>query len=262
MARSGSKSGGTRVESVTVRLRDMILGGQLSPGQRVTELDLASALGVSRTPVRLALGILESEGLLEGAANRGFTVRRFTAHDVLSAFDVRGALEGLACRVVAENGLTRSSRLELESCLEIGNGLIEAEEISDIDMRRWSKANEVFHRAIIDAAGLSALDAVYQQLSRLPLASPVAILFRGDRRARAAEIIHQSHDEHTHVFDALINGQSARAEALMKEHAYRSKKNIMIELQDQSEGAASGENSALPINWIRDSEDSVSMNIF
>lgn len=256
------KAGGTRVESVTVRLRDMILGGEIAPGERVTELDLASSLGVSRTPVRLALGILESEGLLEGAANRGFTVKRFTKHDVLSAFDVRGALEGLACRVVAENGLTRSTRLELEGCIEIGNSLIGTKEIGDVDMRRWSKANEMFHRTIIDAAGLSALDAVYQQLSKLPLASPVAILFRGDRRVRAAEIIHQSHDEHTHVFDALVNGEGARAEALMKEHAYRSKRNIMIELQDRSEDMSGSEASALPMNWIRDSKDSLPMNIF
>ena len=122
---TGKGNAGSRVESVTVRLRDMILQGQLLPGQRVPEVELASMLGVSRTPVRLALGILESEGLLDGAVNRGFRVRRFTAEDVLSSFDVKGVLEGLACRSLAERGLDDTEVQALEECLKIGASLSE-----------------------------------------------------------------------------------------------------------------------------------------
>ena len=181
----------TRLEEVTVKLRDMVLAGQLTPGQRVQEGEIAEAFQVSRTPVRVALGILKAEGLLEGQPNRGFMVRRFTQADVLSAFDVRGALEGLACRQVAEHGLSPKAAASLEQCLELGEGLQVLESIDDADMRRWAIANNTFHRTIIAAAHLPALDEVYNFLARMPLASPVAILFRGDRRERAVELIRQ-----------------------------------------------------------------------
>ena len=95
----------TRVEAVTVKLREMIVAQELPAGSRVPERDLAEALGVSRTPVRVALGILEAEGLVSGVPNRGFVVSDFSIDDVLSAFDVRGALEGLAARSAVERGI-------------------------------------------------------------------------------------------------------------------------------------------------------------
>ncbi|MEQ9199363.1 MAG: GntR family transcriptional regulator, partial [Rhodospirillales bacterium] len=67
--------GGTNLEFVTLKLRDMILSGAFQPGERIAEIPVSAQLGVSRTPVRLALNILEQEGLLTGASRRGFAVR-------------------------------------------------------------------------------------------------------------------------------------------------------------------------------------------
>lgn len=238
---------GTRVETVTVQLRDMILGGELKAGQRVPEVELASTLGVSRTPVRLALGILEGEGLLDGVANRGFRVRSFTPKDVLSSFDVRGVLEGLACRVLAERGLTAEEKERLEACLSVGADLVDGETITETEMKRWAAANDEFHRTLVDTSQMPALADVYRHLSRLPLSSPVAILFRGDSAERAANVIRQSHVEHRQIFDALVNRESARAEWLVKEHAHQSKQNVELEL-DQDRTASRDADDTLPLH--------------
>ena len=243
---SATNTSGTRVEAVTVQLRDMILCGKLRAGQRVPEVELASTLGVSRTPVRLALGILEAEGLLDGVANRGFRVRSFTADDVLSSFDVRGVLEGLACRVLAERGLSETEQQELQDCLAVGADLAGGDRFSEPEMRRWAVANDHYHRTLVDAANLPALSDVYKHLSRLPLASPVAILFRGDRPEQAARLIRQSHIEHEQIFKALLQGESARAEWLIKEHAYQSKKNVQLELSHDRSGD-NGAQDTLPL---------------
>ena len=79
---------------VIVKIREMILQGELSPGQRVREVELASKLGVSRTPVRESLPILAREGVLTQLDTRGFVVRAFTAREIMDAIDVRGVLEG------------------------------------------------------------------------------------------------------------------------------------------------------------------------
>lgn len=90
---------------VLVRLREMIADGELKPGERITEIPTAEKLGVSRLPVRMALQILEQEGLVERLPKRGYTARKITSADFLNALEVRGALEGLAARQAAELGM-------------------------------------------------------------------------------------------------------------------------------------------------------------
>jgi DNA-binding GntR family transcriptional regulator len=94
----------TQLTHAIVRIREMILRGELAPGQRVAEAPLADLLGVSRTPVRQALPLLAQEGLLSEHETRGYVVRAFTAEDIVDAIDLRGALEGLAIRKVTESG--------------------------------------------------------------------------------------------------------------------------------------------------------------
>jgi hypothetical protein len=75
-------------------LRKRIIDGHYPPGERLAEIPVAEAFGVSRTPVRLAFRTLEQEGLLEKAGKRGYAVRAFSEADVLCALEVRGVLEG------------------------------------------------------------------------------------------------------------------------------------------------------------------------
>lgn len=216
----------TRVEAVTLKLRDMIIAGELPAGSRVPERDLAEAFGVSRTPVRVALGILEAEGLVSGEPNRGFVVCEFSLEDVLSAFDVRGVLEGLAARAAVERGIDRAALDTLQACITEGEMLVASGLCGADDMRRWSLANDSFHGTIIRSAGLGTLEKVHAFMSRMPLAAPVAILFTSDQHDDAQARMVEAHGDHVHIFEALNRGQAARAEDLMREHAYRSREHL------------------------------------
>src|SRR5258708_11072920 len=85
-----------------LNLREMLLRGDFRPGDRISELPLVARLGVSRTPIRLALDRLANEGLLEIAPTGGFLAREFTLSDIWDAIEMRGVLEGTAARLAAE----------------------------------------------------------------------------------------------------------------------------------------------------------------
>src|ERR1700746_3183455 len=108
---------------VMVRIREMILQGELVPGQRVREVELAKKLGVSRTPVRESLPILAREGVLTQLDTRGFVVRAFTPREIMDGIDVRGVLEGLAARMLAEQGPPRRLIQSLHACMRGGDAL-------------------------------------------------------------------------------------------------------------------------------------------
>ncbi|USQ95447.1 GntR family transcriptional regulator [Caulobacter sp. RL271] len=216
----------TRVEAVTLKLREMIIARELQPGSRVPERDLAEAFGVSRTPVRVALSILEAEGLVTSEPNRGFVVNAFSIEDVLSAFDVRGALEGLAARTAVERGLGDDALATLRACVAEGEALVAGGLCGADDMRRWSASNDVFHSTIMNAAGLSTLLKVHAFLAKMPLVAPVAILFTNDRHDDAHARMVDAHTDHVHILNAVSRGQSARAEDLMREHIHRSRDHL------------------------------------
>ncbi|MBG6120189.1 MULTISPECIES: GntR family transcriptional regulator [unclassified Sphingobium] len=216
----------TRVEAVTLQLREMIVNRQLPSGSRVPERDIAAALGVSRTPVRVALGILEAEGLVRGEPNKGFVVNEFSVEDVLSGFDVRGALEGLAVRTAVEGGISEDTLATLQRCVDEGDQLVATGLCNVEDMRRWSVANGEFHRAIIEAAGLRALESVHAFMGRMPLVAPIAILFTSDKHDDAYARMVDAHSDHVHILTAIKAREASRAEYLMREHAHRSRDHL------------------------------------
>ena len=98
---------GSRSQTVRAQLalRELVLGGELEPGTRISELALVERIGVSRTPIRMALLQLQQEGLLDTLAAGGYTAKAFTESDVHDAIELRGTLEGLAARMAAERGV-------------------------------------------------------------------------------------------------------------------------------------------------------------
>src|SRR6476620_7975553 len=107
-----------QIESVVERLRARIVSGRYEPGQRLVELSISAELGASRTPIRLAFEELEKEGLVERLPTRGFRVRAFDAAEIADAVDVRGVLEGMAARLVAERGATPHVLDVLRQCVD------------------------------------------------------------------------------------------------------------------------------------------------
>jgi len=206
--------------SVVARLRQAIIEGRYAPGERLAEIPVADQMGVSRTPVRLAFRTLEQEGLLQKVGKRGLVVRGFSEADVLCAVEVRGALEGLAARRLAESGLQPKDRAALEDAIARGRALLAGAALAPEDVGRWSELNRDFHAAIVDAAGSRVIGDAISRNNHLPFASADSItldalapdMLRG--RLQIAQLHHEL------VLEAITRRESARAESLMREHAW------------------------------------------
>ena len=210
----------THLTEAIVRIREMILRGDLVPGQRVAEAPLAEQLGMSRTPVRQALPLLANEGLLAEHGTRGFVVRSFTADDVLDAIDVRGTLEGLAARRVAEKGASRAFLRELRNCLEDGEAILGKRHVEDADEANYAEMNQRFHSLILAEAGSPILIEAIERNNRIPFAGPQALAFDRGNLDRMYDQLRYAHRQHHGLVEAFERGQGARAEGLMREHAH------------------------------------------
>lgn len=105
-------------QQVLIKLRKMIIAGELAGGSRIAEIPTAELLGVSRQPVRMAFRLLEQEGLLIKNPTRGYLVREISDQLIQDAIEVRGVLEGLAAKTLAEKGLNDEQKSTLKSCIE------------------------------------------------------------------------------------------------------------------------------------------------
>jgi GntR family transcriptional regulator, vanillate catabolism transcriptional regulator len=212
--------GFTDPTSVVTTLRQLIVSGRMAAGERVAEIPVAESLGVSRTPVRLAFRSLEQEGLLEKAGKRGFVVRRFSEADVRSAIEVRGTLEGLAARHLAERGMGAEVRAALAQAIADGKAVLGKGYMVEDNIARWSALNQRFHDAIVSAHESRVIADAIARNNHLPFASADSIAL--DRQALPAEYeklrVAQLH--HQLVFDALDRRETARVEMLMREHAW------------------------------------------
>ncbi len=206
--------------SVVAMLRQMIVSGRLPAGERVAEIPLADALGVSRTPVRLAFRAMEQEGLLERAGKRGYLVRRFSDADVRTAIEVRGMLEGMAARHLAERGASAEVRTALAQCLVDGAAVLARGHLMEEDIARWSDLNRRFHESIVGAHESHVISDAIARNNHLPFASADSIAF--DRGALPAEFekLRIAQLQHRLVFDAIEHREPTRAEMLMREHAW------------------------------------------
>ncbi|QUD89643.1 GntR family transcriptional regulator [Phenylobacterium montanum] len=217
---------------LVLKLREMILTGRFQPGERLAEEPVAAALGVSRTPIRSALEILAREGLVTPTANqRGYVVREVTLKEILDATELRGVLEGVAARQVAEAGLSDADRGVLEDCIACAAAIFEKNALTPDDGGLWAEQNERFHRTIIEASGNAPLIHALKINDQTPFSSAGAFLEDRDdpeatRRQYAILLAAQRH--HETVLACLVRGEGARAEALMREHCFLAVENITL----------------------------------
>jgi len=163
---------GSRPEQVYTRLRDLIVQGLLSPGSRIVETEIATRLGVSRTPVREALQRLQQEGYVNGspgAQQSRLTVAPLTRDDVYELLNIVGALEGMGSR--GAGLLPPTERHALARELRSLNAEFQrAGKVVPIDHGSLYDADERFHRRIVEASAgprlLALHDAVKPQAER------------------------------------------------------------------------------------------------
>ena len=201
-----------RAITVADSLREQMLDGALRDGEKLNEARLAEALGVSRTPLRAALHALAAEGLLEYAPNRGFTVRDFSAELVDEAFEIRAALEGLACRFATRRGLDAIARAGLEAALVEGEAVIATGRCGPAELERYRTANVAFHETLVHAAQNRQLADTLRLVLNRPGASLRRIV------AFTPDQIRRRVDDHRRILDAIFANDPWRAESLMREH--------------------------------------------
>lgn len=211
-----------------VRIREMILRGRLAPGQRVAEAPLAEMLGMSRTPIRQALPVLAQEGLLDEHETRGYIVRDFSAGDILDAIDLRGLLEGVAARRVAERGASATCISALRECLEEGDRIFRKRHIVESDEAAYAEMNTHFHQLIVQEAASRMITQALERNSHIPFGGPQALAFKKTSLEDMYEPLWYAHRQHHLIVDALERGEGARVEALMREHANPVKESLNL----------------------------------
>jgi GntR family transcriptional regulator of vanillate catabolism len=215
----------------------MILQGGLPPGKRVREVELAGKLGVSRTPVRESLPTLAQEGLLIQLETGGFVVRAFTPQEIMDAIDVRGVLEGLAARMLAEQGPPRRLIHSLHECLREGDAIFVKGHLVPSDEARYGDMNKQFHSLIVHGAGSKVVAEAIERNGTIPFAAAHAIAFDRVDLPRMYESLKYYQRQHHAIVQALENGEGARVAALMFEHASGAKESINMTRASSRSGA-------------------------
>jgi GntR family transcriptional regulator of vanillate catabolism len=216
-----------RALSVMDRIREDILCGAVSAGERLNEVRLSRSLAVSRTPVRAALQALAGEGLLDYAPNRGFSVREFPLNAIVDAYDIRASLEGLAARFAAERGLNPEERAIVEHSLSAGDKLLERGYFESDDLTTYRGINGDFHDTLLAAARNRMLTEMIRICHHVPVSSSrniVAFEYRDVRRR---------HDDHHRIFEAICAREPWRAEMLMREHVAGVKTSLIKSLTER-----------------------------
>jgi GntR family transcriptional regulator of vanillate catabolism len=212
-------------------IRELVLEGELAPGERVPEVVLAARLGVSRTPLRIALETLAHEGLLQPLGSGGFVVRSFTRSDISDAIELRGVLEGTAARLAAER---LTSPDELAPLVEPA-ALLDAvvEDLSPESIGRYVELNDAYHAALVQLAKSPTLARTIASVVVLPFASPGALLSSHAVLPRSREILVVAQHQHRVLVDAIRAGHGSRAEEIGREHARLAQSSLDLVLEDR-----------------------------
>ncbi len=200
------------------RLLDEIRRGDLPPGARLRETDLAERLGISRTPVREAIRMLEADDLVIHQPRQGATVRRLGHGEVVELYEMRAVLEGTAARLAARG----ASMVEIEELAALNEAMSAAPTpVAARDLNRQ------FHHALRQAArnrflgrSMAAIQKTLLILGPTTLTDP----------ARAAEVV----AEHAAILTALAGRDGPRAEAAMRAHIEAALKMRLRDLRNRA----------------------------
>lgn len=189
-------------------IRHLIASGELAPGTKIPERALCERFGVSRTPLREALKMLASQGLVKLTPNRGASVSLLTVEELEDAFPVMGALEALsgeiACRRITDAEIARIDDLHRQM---IGHWRRR-------ELAPYFRLNQEIHEAILNATRNATLKAHYRSLAGRILGARYIANLSDERWAEAVA-------EHEAILAALKGRDGPRLAALLKAHLAR-----------------------------------------
>ena len=212
-------------EVVFETLREAIITGVLKPGERMMEVQLAEEMGVSRTPVREAIRKLELEGFVVMIPRKGAYVAGISLKDIVDVFEIRAALESLACGLAAE----RITEEELE---ELERTLLQVSNVSGDNIESLVETDTDFHDIIYKASRNTRLIQIINNLrEQIQRFRTTSLAFPG----RMKDAI----EEHKKMTEAIAERNIKKAQALALEHIENAE-NSMLEALRKS-GALSEE---------------------
>lgn len=183
----------------------------------IREQDLVQKFQVSRTSVREALKQLEAENLIERRRNRGTRLRRFTLKEVADTYDVRGVLEGFACRVATQR-ITADELVRMEKLVDEYRRY----ETPEADPERRTRADDAFHALIVKIADNAMLGDIMEKFSILSQAFAV---YR--KQCDVTRQFRSTPFSHRKIFEAIRDGNGALAEKLMRRHCQWAKRQLL-----------------------------------
>jgi DNA-binding GntR family transcriptional regulator len=200
-----------RLENLTLwqrvydHLRAEILSGNLEPGVELAEVALAEQLGVSRGPIREAIGRLASEGLVTVRPRRGAVVRPLSKEEFLELYQVREALERMAVKLAVPR-LQPEDVAALQALIDDMTSRAKQGKVGE-----FFAANAEFHQRLVDASGNAKLAELYRQLlDQIGRYRARSLFLRGNLQRSVAE--------HAAILRAAKRGNAERAAHLMSEH--------------------------------------------
>jgi len=211
---------------LAARIRNDILRGAYAEDERLSEAMLCETHKVSRTPVRLALRRLEREGIVQRGEWRGYKIQSPTINDIVQAVQVRGHLESLAARLMAQSQ-KRAERLpDMAAAIETIESLTNQGRLDESAIHQMQIANETFHTTILDACGNDYVGFTCKQISHLPMLAAGSMVFdravhdTPDQIERGVFRLKIGNAQHKVIFEAIEQGDPVRAEGMMREHSH------------------------------------------
>lgn len=189
-------------------IADLILSGELKPGERLDEQTLADRFGVSRTPVREALHQLSTTGLLVLRPRRPAIVSQLNGEQLAEAFEAMGEIEGLCARYAAER-MTHAERLEMVDIIDRGSAAVAAN-----DSLLYREIDDEFHWLVHKGAHNSHLMRLTEQM-RMQTAPYGAAPFT---MKGGEPVLQKPHEQHTRVSDAILARDPQGAQIAMIDH--------------------------------------------
>ena len=199
-------------------LKNMIIERKLLPGEKIRQEKLAQELGISRTPLLAALKFLEHEKLVESKPRRGFYVRLFKKQEMVSIFELREVLEGLAARRAA----THITDAQIDQLQQFFRPFKTAPEIKDY--RSYSREDRRFHNFVIQIGAKEFLRSILETYNIISFSYQV-VTSEGLVRSP-----NETLGEHLAVVDAICERDPEAAETLMRNHFKKSAASLMQDI--------------------------------
>lgn len=211
---------------LATQIRSDIIHGTYEEGERLSEAQLCETHNVSRTPVRLALRLLEREGVVQRGGGRGYIVKTPTVADILQAVEVRGHLESLAARLMAQSEERAKFLPHMARAIEAIDTLVKQGQISEPVIKQMQAANSVFHSTILEGCGNEYVGYTCERISHLPMLAVGSMVFdrdvidSPDGMERGLFRLRIGNAQHQVIYEAIEKGDVVRAEGMTREHSH------------------------------------------